>query len=463
MSCRWTWGLRGAATWEEMCRRSQLGLCEHARAILSLCGWRERSSAGSFGFCVTCVCCSAGGLRYVRYGSLHGSVLGMEMVLADGTVVDNLATLRKDNTGYDIKQLFIGAEGTLGSVTHPHHTVQRASVPRASHFAVALLNADSFPVCLLPWPRFCSVVTKLSILAARKPKCQHVAVLGCASYAAVLKTMQMARSDLLEIVSAVEFWDRASLDLVIKHIPSQQLSESHTPRATRIRMAAQGLLRSLTCSLLSSCPSPLPADARDPLSSPFPFYMLVETSGADSVHDHEKLSRFLERAMTEEIVLDGTVAQDTTQARSLWQLRETITEGLAKEGTVYKYDISLPVARMYDMVEAMKARLGSSVGGVVGYGHLGDGNLHLNIHTPKFDANVLNRIEPWLFEQTALERGSVSAEHGMGLSKAEYMPLSKSPEMIEIMRKVKQLFDPKGIINPYKVLPPTSAASAASK
>lgn len=130
---------------------------------------------------------------------------------------------------------------------------------------------------------------------------------------------------------------------------------------------------------------------------------------------------------------------------------------------VYKYDISLPVARMYDMVDRMKARLGSSVGGVVGYGHLGDGNLHLNIHTPKFDAGVLNRIEPWLFEQTALERGSVSAEHGMGLSKAEYMPLSKSPEMIDIMRKVKQLFDPKGIINPYKVLPPMTNAADAAK
>lgn len=194
--------------------------------------------------------------------------------------------------------------------------------------------------------------------------------------------------------------------------------------------------------------------------------MLLETSGSNSVHDQEKLSSFLESALGAQIVQDGILAQDTTQARALWQLRETITEGLAKEGAVYKYDISLPVARMYDLVARMKTRLGSSVAGaaagVVGYGHLGDGNLHLNIHTPKFDAAVLNQIEPWLFEQTALERGSVSAEHGMGLSKAEYMPLSKSAEMIDIMRKVKVLFDPKGIINPYKVLPPVSAAATNS-
>jgi FAD/FMN-containing dehydrogenase len=122
---------------------------------------------------------SAGGLRYVRYGSLHGNVLGMEMVLADGRVIDSLSTLRKDNTGYDLKQLFIGGEGTLG------------------------------------------VVSKVSILAARKPKCQLVAMLGCASYEHVLRAMQRARSELLEIVSAIEFLDRESLELVVKHIPSQ--------------------------------------------------------------------------------------------------------------------------------------------------------------------------------------------------------------------------------------------------
>jgi len=115
----------------------------------------------------------------VRYGSLHGNVLGMEMVLADGRVIDSLSTLRKDNTGYDLKQLFIGGEGTLG------------------------------------------VVSKVSILAARKPKCQLVAMLGCASYDHVLRAMQRARSELLEIVSAIEFLDRESLELVVKHIPSQ--------------------------------------------------------------------------------------------------------------------------------------------------------------------------------------------------------------------------------------------------
>lgn len=317
---------------------------------------------------------NAGGLRYVRYGSLHGTVLGVEAVLADGRILDGLTTLRKDNTGYDLKQLFIGAEGTLG------------------------------------------VVTKVSILAPRKPKSIHVAFVGVNSYEDVLKTMQLAREDLSEIVSAIELLDRDSMDLVVKHIPG----------------------------------------ARDPLSSPFPFYVLLETSGSNVAHDREKIDAFLASAMEKNLVLDGTLAQDSTQIKQLWTLRESIAESLSKEGAVYKYDISLPVKSMYDMVEKMRQRFKSlniPVGGVVGYGHLGDGNLHLNIYSPKFDRQVLDAIEPFVFEETAKERGSVSAEHGLGLTKTPYIHLSKSPEMISLMKQIKQLVDPKGILNPYKVLP----------
>lgn len=98
--------------------------------------------------------------------------------------------------------------------------------------------------------------------------------------------------------------------------------------------------------------------------------------------------------------MDGTVAQDSGQCRSLWQLRESIAEALSRAGAVYKYDISLPVKTMYDMVDKIRARLGSKADGVLGYGHLGDGNLHLNVHTKQFDPEVLALIEPYLFEQT---------------------------------------------------------------
>lgn len=315
---------------------------------------------------------NAGGLRLVRYGSLHGSVLGIEVVRADGRIVDLMSTLRKDNTGFDLKQLFIGAEGTLG------------------------------------------VITQVALLTPRKPSSVQVAFLGCESFDAVLKTLSEARIALNDIVSALEFLDRPSMDLVLKHIPG----------------------------------------ARDPLEAKHPFYMLIETSGSNAEHDSEKLNTFLEHVIENGSVVDGVVAQDETQQKALWVLREHITDSLGKEGAVYKYDISIPLTHFYEMVENMRNHLKVMPRvGVVGYGHLGDSNLHLNIHSPTWDPQLFAMIEPWLFEQVQTVRGSISAEHGLGQSKGKFLSFSKSAEAIEMMREIKQVLDPKGILNPYKVLP----------
>lgn len=319
---------------------------------------------------------NAGGLRLVRYGSLRGNVLGLQVVLADGTIVDNLSTLRKDNTGYDMKQMFIGSEGTLG------------------------------------------LITKVAILTPRKSKSVQVAFVGITSYEKLLQTLAKARSQLSDIISAVEFVDRHCLDMVLENIKG----------------------------------------SRDPLSAPTPFYMLIETSGNVAEHDLAKLTGFLEEAMEEKLIVDGTVADSEAQQRSLWQLRESAAEALSRAGTVYKYDISLPLNVMYDFVTDMRARIGSR-GRVVGYGHLGDSNLHLNVSTPKPDPTVFALIEPYIFEQTAKHNGSVSAEHGIGQSKPGYLHFSKSQQLIRAMRQQKDLFDPNGILNPYKVLPPASVSS----
>ena len=333
---------------------------------------------------------NAGGLRLVRYGSLHGSVLGLEVVTATGQVLDLTSTLRKDNTGYDLKQLFIGAEGTLG------------------------------------------VITRVNLITPRRPTSVQLAVLALDSFPAVLSTMISARHHLSDILSAIEFFDRPSLDLVVKHIPG----------------------------------------SRDPLDSAHPFYMLIETSGTNATHDAEKLAAFLEREMTgggegggdEGGVKDGVIAQDESQQKALWVLRETITDALGREGTVYKYDISVPVTHFYELVEAMRERLRpvkKEGVGVVGYGHLGDSNLHLNIHSKGYHREVFERIEPWLFEQVKAVRGSISAEHGLGQSKTKYIHYSKSDEAVELMRKFKDLMDPQGILNPYKVTPPVQQQAHA--
>ncbi|XP_022605935.1 D-2-hydroxyglutarate dehydrogenase, mitochondrial [Seriola dumerili] len=315
------------------------------------------------------VATNAGGLRLLRYGSLHGTVLGLEVVLADGRVLDCLAALRKDNTGYDLKQLFIGSEGTLG------------------------------------------VITAVSVLCPRKPKSVNVVFLGCETFEQLLRTFQLCKGMLGEILSAFEFLDSECMRLLNTHL---KLSNP-----------------------ISECP----------------FYVVIETSGSDPTHDGEKLHNFLEEAMTSSLVTDGTVATEESKIKTLWSMRERVTEALTHDGFTYKYDISLPVERIYQLVTDMRQHLGDRARSVVGYGHVGDGNLHLNITSPAKDPSLLAAIEPFIYEWTASCQGSISAEHGLGLKKRNYIYYSKPSQAVALMGNIKAMLDPKGILNPYKTLP----------
>ncbi|KAL1316485.1 hypothetical protein HN51_068683 [Arachis hypogaea] len=317
---------------------------------------------------------NAGGLRLLRYGSLHGNVLGIEAVLADGTVLDMLKTLRKDNTGYDLKHLFIGSEGSLG------------------------------------------IVTKVSILTPPKLSSVNVAFLACKDYSSCQKLLQEARRKLGEILSAFEFLDSNAMNLVLNHLEGAR--------------------------------NPLPTSLHN-------FYVLIETTGSDESSDKQKLEAFLLGSMENELISDGALAQDINQASSFWLLREGIPEALMRAGAVYKYDLSIPVEKMYNLVEEMRSRLGNDAN-VVGYGHLGDGNLHLNVSTPQYDDKILSQIEPFVYEWTSKHHGSISAEHGLGLMKANKIFYSKSPETVKVMTSIKKLLDPNHILNPYKVLPCSS-------
>uniref|UniRef100_A0A0D9WWC0 Probable D-2-hydroxyglutarate dehydrogenase, mitochondrial n=1 Tax=Leersia perrieri TaxID=77586 RepID=A0A0D9WWC0_9ORYZ len=312
---------------------------------------------------------NAGGLRFIRYGSLHGNVLGLEVVLADGTVLDMLTTLRKDNTGYDLKHLFIGSEGSLG------------------------------------------VVTKIAILTPAKLPSTNVAFLSCNDYISCQKLLLAARRSLGEILSAFEFMDRHCINLAMKY--------------------------------LEGVHNPLPV-------SPYNFYVLIETTGSDESYDKAKLEAFLLRSMEDGLVTDGVIAQDISQASNFWRIREGISEASVKVGAVYKYDLSIPVEKLYDIVEETRSRVGD-MGDVLGYGHLGDGNLHLNIVSTKYSDEMLAQIEPFVYEWTSKQRGSISAEHGLGLMKAEKIHYSKSSEAVQLMASIKKLFDPNSILNPYKV------------
>ncbi|XP_015243318.1 PREDICTED: D-2-hydroxyglutarate dehydrogenase, mitochondrial [Cyprinodon variegatus] len=188
-------------------------------------------------------------------------------------------------------------------------------------------------------------------------------------------------------------------------------------------------------------------------SADCPFYIVIETSGSDSDHDSQKLHNFLEEAMTSSLVTDGTIATEDSKIKALWSMRERVTEALTHDGFTYKYDISLPVERIYQLVTDMRQHLGNRARSVVGYGHVGDGNLHLNITSPAKDPALLASIEPFVYEWTAKFHGSISAEHGLGLKKRNYIYYSKSRSAVELMGDIKMLLDPRGILNPYKTLP----------
>ncbi|XP_012281186.1 D-2-hydroxyglutarate dehydrogenase, mitochondrial isoform X2 [Orussus abietinus] len=333
---------------------------------------------GAKGSCLIggCVSTNAGGLRLLRYGNLHGTVTGLEAVKADGTVIDCLNTLKKDNTGYHIKHLFIGSEGTLG------------------------------------------IVTKVAIKCPPLPKTVNVAFLGLNSFDDVLKLYSLAKAELSEILSACELIDRRSLEVCINTLGLQ---------------------------------NPLAID-----NDGYNFYVLLETSGSNSAHDEEKLNILLEKALSMDVIANGTIATEPTKIKNLWALRERIAEGVMHDGYVFKYDLSLPVQEFYKIVETLRDRLRHypSVIRISGYGHLGDGNIHLQVSTKNYDKEIASQLEPFVFEFVSKLRGSISAEHGIGFKKTQFLHLSKDTSAIETMRQLKKLMDPNGILNPYKVLYP---------
>lgn len=342
-------------------------------------GWTVPLDLGAKGSCQIGgnVSTNAGGLRLLRYGSMHANVLGLTVVAADGRLLDFMSTLRKDNVGYDLKQLFIGAEGTLGVVTH----VALQAAPRPTSVNVAMFAVHSFP--------------------------------------AAVALVKSARGRLGEILSALEFVDAATM-----RITTEQLQ------------------------------------LRAPFEASPALYVVIETAGSVAAHDEEKLHAFLEAATAEGLVQDGVVAQDSKQAAALWRLREDASVAVGQRGHVYKYDLSFPLPRMYDLVDVMRLRLhaweASHGVQVVGYGHLGDGNVHLNISTPNrgqdYHAALGREIEPFVLDWTLQHGGSISAEHGLGVSKSAWLGRAKPAATVAIMRQMKALLDPHNILNPGKLL-----------
>jgi FAD/FMN-containing dehydrogenase len=320
---------------------------------------------------------NAGGVQVLRYGNARELTLGLEVVLASGEIWNGLRGLRKDNTGYDLKHLFIGAEGTLGIIT----AATMKLFPLPSAVATAWVAVDS-------------------------PQ-------------AATGLLTALQSEFGPLLTACELISETSLDLVLQNIPG----------ATR------------------------------PLAES-PWYVLIELSSGGGDDDLGSwLEAFLAQVLEAGRCTDAALAQSEAQARLLWALRENISEAQKIEGISIKHDVSLPISHIPEFLSQADAALAAAYPGlrIVAFGHVGDGNLHYNLSMPAVGDNsaliaaqpAINRI---VHDLVHAHDGSISAEHGIGQLKREEILRYKSPVEMEMMRSIKQALDPRGLMNPGKVL-----------
>ncbi len=316
---------------------------------------------------------NAGGLKLIRYGGTREQVLGLEVVLADGTVIDLNYDLRKNNIGYDLKQLFIASEGTLGIVTKATMKL----VPLPKELRLTCMATDSF-----------EKITQL---------------LGLVNLRGIYPT-------------AFEFLTQACLNLVLKHQKQKQ----------------------------------------DPFQDKAAFYVLLEfEKQPDGAKD--PMEPFLEEAFERGLITDAVIASSSSEFHNIWGLRELISESVSIEGNVRKNDISLPISSLPPFIQEMEKVL-TQVKDVQMFlfGHIGDGNLHLNYVGPfAMDYDEFRKLtrgtEVEVFKLVEKYRGSISAEHGIGLLKKADLHYCAPKEVIETMRKIKAVFDPNSILNPGKI------------
>ncbi len=314
---------------------------------------------------------NAGGIKVIRHGMTRDWVAGLKLVTGTGELLDLNRGLVKNNAGYDLRQIVIGAEGTLG------------------------------------------VVVEATMSLSRPPQNLAVLVLGVPDMASIMSVLAAFQGGIE--LSAFEFFSELALSKVVEH---------------------QGLQR--------------------PFATATEYYALLEFEQPDEQSMDKAMSLF-EHCVEQGWVLDGVVSQSVAQAQALWRLREDISETLSR-WTPYKNDISTLVSRVPQFLAEVESLVNASYPAfeVVWYGHIGDGNLHLNVLKPddmpmdEFQRRC-GEVSKGVFEIVQRHGGSISAEHGVGLLKKDYLHYSRSPLEIEIMRQIKRAFDPQGIMNPGKI------------
>lgn len=316
---------------------------------------------------------NAGGNRVIRYGMARELVLGLEAVLPDGSVVTSLNKMIKNNAGYDLKQLFIGSEGTLG------------------------------------------IITRVVLRLHPQPGCVLTALCAVSDYDGVVRLLTDARRSLGPLLSAFEVMWPDYIEVITGEI-----------------------------------------GVRNPLEGTAGIYVLVEAQGMEEAHDAPRFEAWLERLLEGGLLSNAALARSVADAKAFWALRDGCAEFLPVLGPHGAYDIGLPVAVMDEYVQRCKTALSDSIPGCrsVHYGHIGDGNMHLVLWVPGLggEDQPKMKMDEVVYGLVRAFSGTVSAEHGIGTMKKEWLAHARSEEEIALMRLLKQAIDPGGLLNPGKVL-----------
>jgi len=314
---------------------------------------------------------NAGGNRVIRYGMTRNLVLGVEAVLADGTIINGLNKLRKNNAGYDLNQLFIGSEGTLG------------------------------------------IITRAVLKLVPKPSSQVVALCGVKEFSDVAELLLHAQKQLSGNLTAFEVLWRNTYQLIAEHLKEVPL----------------------------------------PLDQDYEFYVLVESMGSDPDNDKDLFVKTLNSATEMDLIQDCVIAEADKQIEGLWRIRDAAAEVIQGVGFMHAYDVSLSVGDMGyfgdEVVKRLNLKWADAIVGL--FGHVGDGNIHIIVNVGPETRELHLQIDEVIYALIRELKGSVSAEHGIGIMKKPFLRYCKSEEEITLMKTMKQAMDPNGILSPGRI------------
>jgi FAD/FMN-containing dehydrogenase len=315
---------------------------------------------------------NAGGLRVFRYGMTRNWVLGLEVVLPDGTIIENLKTLRKDNSGIDLKQLFIGAEGIFG------------------------------------------IVTKAVFRLIEKPQTRHSAILTTNDYSKLLQTLR--------------YFD-----------------QTLGARLTGFELLWKNTFHTMTAE---------DTHYQSPLQTVENYIVFVELLGKDSSRDVQDLQDACAHGFDQNWIADASFFDTAAAQDECWKIREDVAALEAHAPHNQHFDISIPIDQIGAIINQIIKKFQSLEGvlGVYPFGHVADGNMHLIVGKQNDSPKLTQQINEIVYQPLAAVKGSISAEHGIGLDKKPYLHLSRSQDEIHMMKGLKQLFDPKNILNPGRIV-----------